>query len=811
MALTIVFGLSLIFSISATIMIRRLSMKYKVGSVPDSRRIHAGFIPSLGGIGIIIGMITGILISLVWFDQFWAKADANFIGIALGTLVVMLAGIIDDIKGLRPHEKFVAQLIAASLLIAFGCRIQVILNPFGDPINLGLLSIPVTFFWIVWVTNSINLLDGLDGLAAGVSIIVLATFGLLSLHGILQFSQLLIVALLGGILGFLKFNYHPAKIFMGDTGSLALGFLIAAISIKGLQYSQGNISILIPLLVLALPLGDSALAFVRRLNKGHHPFHADKDHLHHRLVYLGLSHRQAVHIIYLISLLFAVSGYMMAIEATVYGSILVILVFATVIFGLIRLGYLEAKKNKQYLGDGDIITVRKALAPISIRRFWHKIILFAGDVIAINTALLMTFWLRFVSGIFYEVTALPAEYYLSTGVFMILTFYFVVLFALNGLYDISWDVSRFEITFRILKAIFFGVVIIFIITIEPGRFFSPSRLVLVFYMFILMFMVSLVRLLIIQIEKHFSILEYATHNTLLIGTSRNARRIIKDIRKNPHLLYDLKGYISRIPEEHDFENLPYLGKYEDLPELIRRFGIEEIIIAINERSRDEILKIVAYGENMRVSFKIVPQMYDVISGHKTKEMVDHPLIRLFPDQMRPWQWLIKRGIDVLASVTGILILTPVIFFAVMLQIAAGIYPFFIIENKIGKQGKIFGQLFLNYQDRRKGIGKFLYQTYIYKQPQVINLLLGQLSLVGPRPESPETVQDMRKRIKFYNRRFLVRPGVTGWTQVRYRYTESLKQLKEQFKQDIFYLENMSLLFDFQIIIRSLIVLISRKI
>jgi len=148
---------------------------------------------------------------------------------------------------------------------------------------------------------------------------------------------------------------------------------------------------------------------------------------------------------------------------------------------------------------------------------------------------------------------------------------------------------------------------------------------------------------------------------------------------------------------------------------------------------------------------------------------------------------------------------------VMLQIAAGIYPFFIIENKIGKQGKIFGQLFLNYQDRRKGIGKFLYQTYIYKQPQVINLLLGQLSLVGPRPESPETVQDMRKRIKFYNRRFLVRPGVTGWTQVRYRYTESLKQLKEQFKQDIFYLENMSLLFDFQIIIRSLIVLISRKI
>jgi lipopolysaccharide/colanic/teichoic acid biosynthesis glycosyltransferase len=330
-------------------------------------------------------------------------------------------------------------------------------------------------------------------------------------------------------------------------------------------------------------------------------------------------------------------------------------------------------------------------------------------------------------------------------------------------------------------------------------------------MLILMFVVILIRLTIIQIEKKFSILEYAPHNTLLVGMSRNARKAIKDIRKNPHLLYDLKGYISRTPEQQALENLPYLGRYDDMPEIIRRYGIEEIIIGINERSRDEILKIVAYGENMRVAFKIVPQMYDVISGHKTKEMVDHPLIRLFPDQMRPWQWLFKRAIDILVALIGMLFLTPLISIAVVMQVSSGIYPFFVIENKIGKQGKVFGQLLLNYKDRRKGVGKFLYQTYIYKLPQVINLLLGQVSLVGPRPESPEIVEDLRKRIKFYNRRFLVRPGITGWTQVRYRYTESLKQLKEQFKQDIFYLENMSLLFDFQIMVRSIMLLIIRKI
>jgi len=811
MALTVVFLFSIIISVFVTIYTRRLAVKNKIGSVPDSRRIHAGFIPSLGGLGIVTGMLAGLLISLLWYEHFWVNVDTNYFGIALGTLVVLIAGIVDDVKGLRAHEKFVAQLIAASLMIAFGCRIQIILNPFGAPINLGLLSVPITFFWIVWVTNSINLLDGLDGLAAGVSIIVLTTFSFLSGIGIGLFPILLSVALIGGVLGFLRFNYHPAKIFMGDTGSLTLGFLIAAISIKGLQYSQGNISILIPLVILALPLGDSALAFIRRLNKGHHPFHADKDHLHHRLVYLGLSHRQAVHIIYLVSLLFALSGYILATESTIYGSVLVMLVFVIVLFGLIRLGYLEAKKNKQYLGDGALISVRRALAPISMRRFWHKLLLITGDIVAINVALLLTFWLRFISGIIHETTTLPPDYYFAPGVFMILTIYFVILFGLNGLYNISWDISRFEIVFRDLKAIFFGVLIVFIVTIEPGRWFAPSRLVLVFYMLILMFVVILIRLTIIQIEKKFSILEYAPHNTLLVGMSRNARKAIKDIRKNPHLLYDLKGYISRTPEQQALESLPYLGRYDDMPEIIRRYGIEEIIIGINERSRDEILKIVAYGENMRVAFKIVPQMYDVISGHKTKEMVDHPLIRLFPDQMRPWQWLFKRAIDILVALIGMLFLTPLISIAVIMQVSSGIYPFFVIENKIGKQGKVFGQLLLNYKDRRKGVGKFLYQTYIYKLPQVINLLLGQVSLVGPRPESPEIVEDLRKRIKFYNRRFLVRPGITGWTQVRYRYTESLKQLKEQFKQDIFYLENMSLLFDFQIMVRSIMLLIIRKI
>jgi lipopolysaccharide/colanic/teichoic acid biosynthesis glycosyltransferase len=314
----------------------------------------------------------------------------------------------------------------------------------------------------------------------------------------------------------------------------------------------------------------------------------------------------------------------------------------------------------------------------------------------------------------------------------------------------------------------------------------------------------------IFIEKHFSILEYAPHTTLLVGTSRNARKIVRDIVKNPHLLYNIVGVVAKEKPEHGFEGLPYLGKYTEIPDLIRKFRIEEIIIAINERSRDEILRIVAYGENMQVAYKIVPQMYDVISGHKTKDMIDHPLIKLFPDQMQPWQWLIKRIIDIIVALVSILFLLPFYILIFIGQILSGIFPFFKIENKVGKQGKVFGQLLLNTGNNKSKFGLFLYKSYIYKFPQVINVLLGSMSLVGPRPETEEIISGLRKRIKFFNRRFLIRPGMTGWTQVRFRYSESLRQLREQFKQDMYYLENMSLMFDLQIVVRSLFLLFFRR-
>jgi lipopolysaccharide/colanic/teichoic acid biosynthesis glycosyltransferase len=499
----------------------------------------------------------------------------------------------------------------------------------------------------------------------------------------------------------------------------------------------------------------------------------------------------------------------MSTESRFYGFIFLILILLIAVVSLNRLGYLEAQKIKTYLGDQTIIQVKKEMAPLSMRRFWHKFLFIISDFLALNFVLYLTYLFRFHSGMFSNLGLLPASYYFSSGVWLILSSIFILLFALNGLYSMRWDVSRFDQVLRTSRVIFFGAAIIFLVTLDPQRILSISRLTLLFYTGFLIIFVNLTRLSLIYIEKKFSILEYAPHKTLIVGASEKAKRIFKEIRKNPHLLYEVMGIIAKVKPKNQISDLPYLGNYEKIPEIIRTKGIEEIIIAINEKSRDEILNIVAHGENMRVSFKLIPQMYDVISGHKTEEILGHPLIKLFPDQMRPWQWLGKRMIDIIISFIAIILLSPLFFLITLLQMLAGIHPFLKIENRVGRHGKMFGLLQFNLVEQKNKISRFLYVTNLYTLPHFVNLLLGTMTLVGPKPESKEVVEELRTKIKFYNRRFMVRPGLTGWAQMKCRYADTLKQKKEQFKQDLFYLENMSLLFDLRILLRASFVFLFR--
>ena len=806
----IIIIISILVGLLATYGTRSFAIKNNIGTVPNKRKIHLGFVPHMGGMGIYLGGLFGLLVALFWKEYYWHMFTFKYAGILTGATVMLITGIVDDTRGLQASQKFLLQLIATTIVIYSGCKIDTIINPFGDPLELGIFSIPVTYLWMIGVTNAMNLLDGLDGLASGVSLLALATFAILSYQQQDWMTFGICLAFVGGILGFLYFNYHPASIFMGDTGSLFLGFLIAALAVKGLQKSEGNIALLVPIITLAVPIGDTALAFFRRLNRGHHPFSPDRDHLHHRLLFLGLSHRQAVHIVYLFSFLFGVAAILMATETGIYGALVVLIIFLIAVLSLNRLGYLEAEKIKTYIGEQSVIEVKKEMAPLSMRRFWHKFLMIVSDVITLNLALLGTYLIRFHSGLFDNITNLTLNFYFTSGIWLLLTSFFILLFALNGLYSMPWDISRFDKVVRISRVILFGTIVLFLVTLDPEKILSASRINLVLYAGIIIILVNIGRLSIIYIEKKLAVLEYGPHHTLLIGSGVKAHQILDEINQNPHLLYHVIGFVAKTKPKSSVDNLKYLGNYEQISDIIKEKGVEEVIIALDEHYPDEVLNIVARGENLRVSFKVIPEMYDVISGLKTEEVIGHPLIKLFPEHMLPWQWLLKRFMDFFFALIGLTILIPLFLIVALVQMLSGIRPLFLVDDRVGRYGKIFGLVEFNRGTAHNKVGKLLVSSRIYKLPQLLNVLMGSLSLVGPRAETKNMVEHLRLRIRFYNRRFMIRPGITGWAQLRILNAITEEMRETDFGHDLFYLENMSLIFDLRILIRAMIKLVFRR-
>ena len=285
------------------------SFAYKVGAIDvpkDARRMHHVPIPRLGGLAIFIGFIVSILL---FVD---VRRDAQMQSILLGAVVIVVLGVVDDIMALPAMFKFVVQIAAALIPALNGVVIQAFSNPniFSDNLYwvLGKLSSPFTVLWIVAITNSVNLIDGLDGLANGVSAISATTMLVIAI--LVSEGQVAVVmaALVGACVGFMPYNMNPAKMFMGDTGATFLGYILATMSIQGLFKYYAVISFVVPFLILGLPIFDTAFAFIRRIAHGQSPMHADRSHIHHRLIDMGLSQKQAVATLYVISAILGLSA-----------------------------------------------------------------------------------------------------------------------------------------------------------------------------------------------------------------------------------------------------------------------------------------------------------------------------------------------------------------------------------------------------------------------------------------------------------------------------------------------------------------------
>jgi len=291
--------------------VRRMALRYGVFAVPNHRTVHNGKIPKWGGVAIFFSFVFAAMLVALWLPQEWNNFQPAWISLLLGVLTLAVMGAWDDKFDLNCNLKLMIEILVASLAVWAGWRIDVAVLP-GLDLNLGLWSYPVTVLWIVGVTNAVNMVDGLDGLAGGMSLVISAmAMAVAALYG--NMLTLLVAPLLmGAVAGFLRFNLHPAKIFMGDSGSLPLGFTLACLSLQATMSVPGHVAVAVPLLMLALPITDTALAITRRVRRGIHPFHADREHIHHRLVRLGMSHAGAAMFMVGLSAIFAVLAFLMA-------------------------------------------------------------------------------------------------------------------------------------------------------------------------------------------------------------------------------------------------------------------------------------------------------------------------------------------------------------------------------------------------------------------------------------------------------------------------------------------------------------------
>jgi UDP-GlcNAc:undecaprenyl-phosphate GlcNAc-1-phosphate transferase len=305
----------------------------------DFRKVHNGAVPRLGGVGIYLAFYLPFLGFLFYqnrISSFLLSDIRQFLGLLFCSTIILGLGIYDDIKGANARKKIIVQTIAAIILFFFGFEIQRISNPFGDAIHLGWLSLPVTVFWLVGLSNAFNLIDGIDGLASGVAFFATSTLLAVALFLSNILPSLFTAALAGATLGFLRYNFNPAKIFMGDSGSLFLGFTIAAISIHGSEKAHAAVAILVPIVALGLPIMDTLLAIARRVHRGLPIPTADREHIHHRLITYGFSHRRTALVLYSFCIVLSFLAVLLAISSSVLVGIILAFLGIFIFWGVKR-------------------------------------------------------------------------------------------------------------------------------------------------------------------------------------------------------------------------------------------------------------------------------------------------------------------------------------------------------------------------------------------------------------------------------------------------------------------------------------------
>ena len=605
---SILLGASFLFALALTPLVRALAIRLGAIDQPGERKIHTESIPRLGGLGVVLsaGFACVVAYAAEWsFMEGRSFNPGAWTPILVGGLLVLFVGVWDDLRPTPSWVKFLFQALAAGLAIGFGVGIEKISWFGGKPLELGWLSYPLTFLWIVGLTNAFNLVDGLDGLAAGLASIGAGTCAAIFLLREDVNDAMLLIVLLGALLGFLRYNFNPATIFLGDSGSLVVGYVLAVTAITGSQKGATTLAVAIPLLVFGLPIADTVLSMVRRFMGGLRAectgemplsrglirttrmFQADQRHIHHRLMDLGFSHRKAVLTLYAFG--FGLSCLALMLVLARYrnlGFILIVVGLATYI-GIHKLGYEEVK----FLRSGTLLRWYDQLT------FSRRFFLAFADIVFIAIAYWGTFFLKY--GMFWKQDIL--SWY--ADVFPLVVMVQLMVFWICGLYRGVWratgigDLIRIGLAVGAAASLSFSMAVVSRPPAGVTAFFCINLLVL--------------GALLIGSRSGYRILDHLRQRSgmvvgtaIIYGAGRGGQLVLKELLQNEKIGLRPLGFLDDDPrlKGRTLDRVPVLGSSDDLSAVVDERRVAALIVASDKISGERLDRVcqICNERNMRV-------------------------------------------------------------------------------------------------------------------------------------------------------------------------------------------------------------------
>jgi UDP-GlcNAc:undecaprenyl-phosphate GlcNAc-1-phosphate transferase len=579
---------SFILSVSIIPFIIRFSHRYGYVAEPREDRWHKKPTALLGGVGIFFSFIIPALIFI--------PLDKLTIGILLCATSIFALGLYDDIREVKPYVKFIFQVILTIIIILFGLKIKMI--PFAY------IAIPLTVFWIVGITNALNILDNMDGLSCGVSFVASICIFMYAIQNSLHLVALFSSILSGATLGFLIFNFNPAKIFMGDCGSLFLGFLLSIVTILGTWQEATNLLfvIAVPLFILVIPIFDTTLVTFYRKKHGQFISQGGKDHSSHRLVFLGLSERKAVLILMGISLFFGIliiflSSLDFFTTLVLFSVLLVCLLFFGIFLGGIRVYAEKAKKPFQ----------RKSLIN-SVVLYKKQILQILVDIVLINIAYVSSYLLRY-EGILSDYNLVLIETSLP-----ILILVKISLFSMFGLYKGEWRYISINDMIQVFKSVSLGTVLCVATIFTLYRFEEYSRAVFVTDYFLTLLLIGGARVFIRVFREYFSaaVNKSGKLPILIVGAGDGGELLLREIKNNSEINLKPIGFVDDDLNKRNktIHGLKVLGTRDDIPLIIKEKGIKKVIVSILSAESDEINGILEICKDANVTCERMKPIID---------------------------------------------------------------------------------------------------------------------------------------------------------------------------------------------------------